>query len=67
MSQRYNDNTKMPKSKENQLGILNIYAFCLKMQQKTLGPGECCWGYVSIYENTPEKIMVLTKARNKLK
>ena len=31
---RYSDNTKRPKSKENQLGILKIYAFC----QKCRGP-----------------------------
>ena len=40
MSQRYNDNTKRPKPKENQLGILKIYAFCWKIQQRDLGPGE---------------------------
>ena len=31
MSQRYHDNTKRPKPKENQLGILNIYTFCWKI------------------------------------
>ena len=47
-SSRYNDNTKRPKWKENQLGILKIYAFCWKIQQRTPGPGEhlphksCC-------------------------
>ena len=40
MRQIYNDNTKKPKPKENQLGILKIYAFCLKIQQKTSDPGE---------------------------
>ena len=39
MSQRYNDNKKRPKSKENQLGILKIDAFCLKIQQRALGLG----------------------------
>ena len=43
MRQRYNNNTKRPKPKEDQLGILKIYAFCQKIQQKTLGPGERCW------------------------
>ena len=33
MRQRYNDNTKIPKQKENKLGILKIYAFCQKIQQ----------------------------------
>ena len=55
MAQRYNDNTKRPKSKENQLGILKIYEFCQKFQQRASGPGECCWGYVSIHENTSPK------------
>ena len=31
MRQRYNDNTKRPKPKENKLGILKIYAFCQKI------------------------------------
>ena len=60
MRQRYNDNTKRPKPKENQLGILKIYAFCQKIQQKTSGPGEHCWCYISIYENAPKKLLHLT-------
>ena len=32
MRQRYND-TKIPKQKENKLGILKIYAFYQKIQQ----------------------------------
>ena len=60
MRQRYNDNTKRPKPKENQLGILKIYAFCQKIQQKTSGPGERCWCYISIYENAPKKLLHLT-------
>ena len=32
MRQKYNDNTKRPKPKENKLGILKIYAFCQKIQ-----------------------------------
>ena len=47
MSQRY-DNTKRPKWKENQLGVLEIYIFCWKIQQRALGPTECCWGCVSM-------------------
>ena len=39
MSQRYNGNTKRPKLKENQSGILKIYAFCQKNQQMVSGPG----------------------------
>ena len=53
---RYTDNTKRPKPKENQLGIIKIYAFCQKLQQMTSGPGERCWCYVSIYENAPQKL-----------
>ena len=55
-SQRYSDNTKRPKPKENQLGILKIYAFCQKIQQRASGPGECCWGYISKNENTPKQL-----------
>ena len=38
MSQRYNDNTKRPKPKENQLEILKIYVFCQKFQQRASDP-----------------------------
>ena len=48
MSQRYNDDTKRPKSKENQLEILKIYAFCQKIQQRASGLGESAVG-VLIY------------------
>ena len=51
--------TIRPKPKENQLGILKMYAFCQKIQQKTLGPGECCWCYVFFYENAPKKLLHL--------
>ena len=37
MSQIYNDNTKRPKSKENQPGNLRIL---LEIQQRVSGPGE---------------------------
>ena len=50
MSQRYNHNIKRPKPKENQLGIWKIYAFCQKIQQRALGPGEKAAGvmYLSL-------------------
>ena len=50
MRQRYNDNRKKPKTKQNQLGILKFYVFCQKIQQRALGPGEsaACWGCVSM-------------------
>ena len=54
MSQRNNENTKRPKPKENELEILKMYTFCWKIQHWVSG-GECCWGYISIYENTLEK------------
>ena len=44
MSQIYNDNTERPKLKENQLGVLKIYAFCQRIQQRTSGPGESAAG-----------------------
>ena len=54
MSQIYNDNTKRPKPKENQLGILGISSrefthyvgnSAEDLQSKT----ERCWGYVFIF------------------
>ena len=57
MSQIYNNNTKRPKLKENQLGILEISG------NSAEGLGfrrECCWGYVSIFENTPKKLLHLS-------
>ena len=53
MGQRYNDNTKRPKPKENQLEILIIYAFCRKTQNRASGPGEIIVGvtYLSMRIN----------------
>ena len=50
MSPRYNDNTKRPRPEENQEGILKIYAFCQKIQQRYSGPGESAIGiaYLSV-------------------
>ena len=47
-----------PKPKENQPGILKIYAFCQKIQQRASGPGEHCWGYISIYKKTLESFHI---------
>ena len=52
----YNDNTKRPKPKENQLGILGISSreFTHYVGNSAEGLGsrrERCWGYVSIFEN----------------
>ena len=50
---RYSDNTKRPKSKENQLGILKIYAFCQKIQQRASGSGEnTAWLHIYLWEYT---------------
>ena len=35
-----NDNTKNRKPQDTQLEILNIYAFCPKIQQRASDPGE---------------------------
>ena len=59
MSQRNNDNTKRPKTQDNQLGIIKMYAFCQKIQQSASGPRESTWGYVSVFENTPKKLLQL--------
>ena len=64
MSQRYNDNIKRPKSHDTQLGILEIYTFCLKIQQRTSGPGERWRSYiVSVYENTLKNLVVQGKVQ----
>ena len=56
MSQRY-DNIKRPKLQDTQLGILKIYAFCQKVQQRFRR--EHCWHYVeSVFENTPKNLVV---------
>ena len=44
MSQTYNDNIKRAKLQNAQLGILRIYAFCWKIQQRMFGPGESAAG-----------------------
>ena len=43
MRQRY-DNIKRQEPKENQLGILKIYTFSQKVQQRALGPGQSTAG-----------------------
>ena len=48
MSQRHNGNTKRPDLKGNQLGIFKIYAFCWKIQQRALGPGESAAGVMCL-------------------
>ena len=63
MSQIYNDNTKRPKPKENQLGVL---AFSSReflhsdanSAESLTSRIEHCWGYVSIFENTPKSCRI---------
>ena len=43
MSQTYYDNIKKPRL-HTQLGILKIYAFCQKIQQRALCPGDSTMG-----------------------
>ena len=54
MSQRYNDNIKRPKLQNIQLGILNIYAYFWKIQQRVSGPGASTAGVMEYFafENT---------------
>ena len=55
-----NGNTQRLKLQDTQLGILKVYAFCWKNSAEDLGSSrECCWVYLSVYENTPEKFLHL--------
>ena len=63
MNQRYNDNTKRPKPKENQLGILGIslreFTHSVGNLAEVFRSGrECCWHYISIFENTPKSYRI---------
>ena len=58
MSQRYNDNIKRPTPQDTQLGILNIYSFCQKIQKRASDPGESTAGVYSIAQNTPQNLVV---------
>ena len=54
MSQIYNDNTKRPKPKENQLGILGISSrefthYVGNSAEGLQSKRERCWGYVFIF------------------
>ena len=65
MSQIYNDNTKRPKLKENQPGILGIslreFMHFAGNSAKGLGSSrKHCWGYVSVFENTPKKLLLIS-------
>ena len=62
-SQIYNDNTKRPKPKDNQLGILGIssreFTHSVGNSAESLRSGrEQCWGYASFFENTPKSCCI---------
>ena len=62
MSQIYNDNTKRPKSKENQLGILGISSrefthFAGNSAYDLGAKRERCCDNVSVFENLPKKLL----------
>ena len=48
MSQRY-DNTKRPKPKENQLGILKNVYILSEIQQRASGPGDSAAGVTYLF------------------
>ena len=63
MSQIYNYNTRRSKPKENQLGILGISSkeymhFVGNSAEGLRSRKEHCWGYVSIFENTPKSCCI---------
>ena len=63
MSQIYNGNPKVPKPKENQLGILGISSREFMDSVGNLAEGlefrrKYCRDYVSIFENTPKSCRI---------
>ena len=71
MNHTYNDNTERPKPKKNRLGILGISSrefthSVTEIQQRPSGPRERCWGYVSIFENTPKSCGDFTQGKAQL-
>ena len=60
---KHNDNAKRPKLNENQLGILGIssreFTHSVGNSAEGFRSGrEPCWGYISIFENTPKSCRV---------
>ena len=71
MNHTYNDNTKRPKPKENQLGILGISSREFTHSVGNSAEGLCsgrerCWGYVSIFENNPKSCRDFTQGKAQL-
>ena len=65
MSQIYNGNTKRPRLKENQLGILGIssreFTHFAQNSVESLGSRRERWqDYVSVFENTTKKLLHLS-------
>ena len=55
MDQWYKDDTKRPNWKENQLGILKIYAFCRKIEQRVSSSGESAAWVTYLFTRTHPK------------
>ena len=65
MSQIYNENTKVPKPKENQVGILGISSREFMDSVGNSAEGlefrrKHCRDYVSTFENTPKRCRIST-------
>ena len=57
MIQRYNGNTKMVKA--TRYSARDLKSLCILLENLGEGLGSrrgCCWGYISVYENTPKKL-----------
>ena len=52
-----NDNTKRPNPQDIQLGVSKIYILAENLAESLGSRRERCWGYVSIFQNTPEKLI----------
>ena len=71
MSQIYNENTKVPKPKENQVGILGISSREFMDSVGNSAEGlefrrKHCRDYVSTFENTPKSCRISTQKLTRL-
>ena len=61
MSQRYNDNKKKAKAERKSAKVLKNLRILPESSVEELGSRrEHCWGYTSIYENSPKKLLQLS-------
>ena len=59
MRQTYYDNIKKPKLQDIQLGILKIYAFYQKIEQRASCPGGSTVGVTYyVFQNIPKNLLV---------